>query len=162
MKPAPESESCGFQQGDRTAGPGHRKTCDQRRYGWIAICCCCFLSGTVCCRTRELPGRKTSKKSRTGKRCRPRRRRFSGARAADSGEEASEEDLSGALADSASESDARSPEVRGSLAQGNVNRKVKAQNPDRGVAVAPPPVGPAKSCRLKIGNIEKPRNRRKA
>ena len=53
--------------------------------------------------------------------------------------EASEEDLSGALADSASESDARNPEVRGSLAQGNVNRKVKAQNPDRGVAVAPPP-----------------------
>ena len=53
--------------------------------------------------------------------------------------EASEEDLSGALADSASESDARNPEVRGSLVKGNVNRNVKAQNPDRGVAVAPPP-----------------------
>ena len=53
--------------------------------------------------------------------------------------EASEEDLSGTLANSASESDARNPEVRGSLGQGNVNRKVKAQSPDRGVAVAPPP-----------------------
>lgn len=46
-----------------------------------------------------------------------------------------EEDLSGTSADSPSASDARNPETRDSLAPG----KVKAQNPDRRVAVSPAP-----------------------
>lgn len=58
-------------------------------------------------------------------------------------EDAVEEDLSGAAADSAPEPEARNPEARDALvkgnAQGNVKGSAKAQTPDRGAAVSPPP-----------------------